>query len=70
MDKIVCNGVIQVEKPFYGFTYLAHKYRAVKTGKNNLIVTLPREWCELNGIDTGDNLILAFQGNILVVQHE
>jgi hypothetical protein len=68
MAKIVFNGVVQVEKPFLGFTYLTRQYRAVKTGKNNLIVTIPREWCESNGIKAGDNLTLAYQDNILVVQ--
>jgi len=68
MAKIVFNGVVQVEKPFFGFTYLTRQYRAMKTSKNNLIVTIPRKWCERNGIEAGDNLTLAYQGNILVVQ--
>lgn len=68
MAKIVMNGVVQVERPFFGFTYLPRKYRAVKTGKNNLIVTLPREWCDRNNIESGDALTLAFLDNLLVVQ--
>jgi hypothetical protein len=52
------------------YTRFKKPYRAVKTGKNNLIVTLPREWCELNDIHAGDSLNLFMDGNILVVQHE
>lgn len=49
---------------------LGRTYRAVKTGKNNLIVTLPREWCEANGIKAGDNLTLYTYDKNLVVQYE
>lgn len=53
------------------FRKLGRTYRAVKTGKNNLIVTLPREWCELNGVKAGDSLDLyIYDGNNLVVQYE
>ena len=69
MAKMVFNGVVQVEKPFYGFTYLTRQYRSIKTSKNNLTVTLPREWCELNGVKAGDSLTLAFLNNVLAVQH-
>ncbi len=46
------------------------KYRAVKTGKNNLVMTLPKKWCELNDIKAGDTLTLSMDGKILVVQNE
>ena len=48
---------------------LERTYRAVKTGKNNLIVTLPQEWRELNGVKAGDELTLYIDGKNLVVQY-
>jgi len=52
------------------FTKLPRQYRAIKTSKNNLTVTLPREWCEKNNVQAGAGLNLFMDGNVLVVQHE
>lgn len=49
---------------------LERSYKAMKTSKNNLIVTLPQEWRELNGIQAGDKLTLYIDGKNLVVQYE
>ena len=49
---------------------LERTYRAVKTGKNNLIVTLPRQWCEENGVKAGDALTMYIYHKGLVVQYE
>ena len=70
MAKVFMNGIQQVERPAFGFKKLARSYRAVKTGKNNLIVTLPREWCESNNVQAGSPLNLFIDGNVLVVQYE
>ena len=49
---------------------LERSYKAMKTSKNNLIVTLPQEWRELNGIQSGDKLTLYIHGKNLVVMYE
>lgn len=49
---------------------LERSYKAMKTSKNNLIVTLPQEWRELNGIRAGDKLALYIHGKNLVVMYE
>ena len=49
---------------------LERSYKAIKTSKNNLIVTLPQEWRELNGIQAGDKLTLYIHGKNLVVMYE
>ena len=49
---------------------LERSYKAMKTSKNNLIVTLPQEWRELNGIKAGDELTLYIDGKNLVVMYD